>query len=264
MSKYTPLFDSLTKGTLCGKWPDIGLWPIILSMADWNGTVDVTPLYIAGVTGLPEQDVIDCMARFCEPDKYSRSQDCDGRRLELLDDHRDWGWRVINHSKYREKARLSAKNAREVAEEKNKKRMRDRRRPPETTEDPLLNININKNTSGEIPSVSVVFEHWKTTHNHKKSKLDSKRKKLIAARLKDYSVEDLCESITGYLNSPHHMGENDKQTRYDDIELFLRDAKRVDAGIAFAQGPVQSNGVSGKTRQKLQGAANWKPKELRQ
>ena len=28
---YTPLFASLTTGTLCGRWPDSGLWPIVLS-----------------------------------------------------------------------------------------------------------------------------------------------------------------------------------------------------------------------------------------
>ena len=44
MSGYTPLFASLTTGTLCGKWPDVGLWPIILSLADRHGEVDVTGL----------------------------------------------------------------------------------------------------------------------------------------------------------------------------------------------------------------------------
>lgn len=116
MSGYTPLFDSLVKGTLCGRWPDIGLWSIVLSMSDKNGEVDVTPLYIAGITGLPVTEVVACMKRFCEPDPYSRSQVSEGRRLELIDTHRDWGWKIVNHKKYREKARLMAKNARETAE----------------------------------------------------------------------------------------------------------------------------------------------------
>lgn len=105
---YTPLFSSLTTGTLCGKWPDIGLWPIVLSLCDKNGVVDVTPMYISGITGLPVGDVIACMNRFCGPDPYSRTETAGGSRLALLDDHRDWGWRVINHLKYREKARKQA------------------------------------------------------------------------------------------------------------------------------------------------------------
>jgi hypothetical protein len=44
---YIPLFASLTTGTLCGCWPDIGLWPVVLSMSDRWGIVDVTPAYIA-------------------------------------------------------------------------------------------------------------------------------------------------------------------------------------------------------------------------
>lgn len=153
MAGYTPLFSSLTTGTLCGRWPDIGLWPIVLSMADKDGVVDVTPAYIAGVTGLPLPDVVACMKRFCEPDPYSRSTTDNGARLILLDDHRDWGWRIVNHGRYREKARLAAKNAREVEEGRNRERMQsrppvtagDRRSPPGTAADPLSNANANTN-----------------------------------------------------------------------------------------------------------------------
>lgn len=108
MAGYTPLFSTLTTGTLCGKWPDIGLWPIVLSMADRHGVVDCTQAYIAGVTGLALEEVRACMARFCKPDPGSRSDEHNGARLVLIDDHRDWGWRVVNHGMYREKARKAA------------------------------------------------------------------------------------------------------------------------------------------------------------
>lgn len=109
MSGYTPLFHSLTTGTLCGKWPDIGLWPIVLSLSDRHGVVDVTPAYLAGVTGLSVAEVEACMERFCQPDKYSRSSAEDGARLKLIaPESRNWGWIVVNHGKYAEKARKSA------------------------------------------------------------------------------------------------------------------------------------------------------------
>jgi hypothetical protein len=254
MAGYTPVFDSLTKGTLCGRWPDIGLWPIILSMSDRDGIVDVTPLYIAGVTGLSEQEIVDCMARFCQPDKYSRSQDCDGCRLELLDDHRDWGWKIINHAKYREKARLTQRRIEEVASGKAAEKQRKYREaqakkegkalPAVTRSYPKLphvtpsDPDPDPDNKEEIPSVSVVFDHWKKTFGHPKAQLDDKRRKRIKARLKDYTEADLIESISGYLNSPHHMGENSNCTRYDSIELFLRDAAHVDAGLAFTKGLV--------------------------
>jgi hypothetical protein len=147
MSGYVPLFGSIATGTLYGRWPDIGLWPIVLALADKYGVLDVTPHYLSGVTGLPVQDVVACMERFCAPDPYSRTKEEGGARLKLLDDHRDWGWIIVNHSKYREKARMAAKSAREVEEGKNKERMEDRRRPPETAAHRPSNSYANSNTN---------------------------------------------------------------------------------------------------------------------
>jgi hypothetical protein len=158
VSGYVPLFDSLTRGTLCGRWPDIGLWPIVLSLSDRNGIVDVTQHYLAGVTGLAVEEVKACMARFCEADPHSRSKEAAGARLVLLEDHRDWGWRIVNHAYYREKARLAAKASREVAEGLNKSRMYDRRSPPKTAADPLSKLQTqttNKTLKSERPLETV-------------------------------------------------------------------------------------------------------------
>lgn len=124
---YVPLFDTLTTGTLHGKWPDIGLWPVILSMADRFGNLDVTPQYISSVTGLPLPEVVACMERFCSPDEDSRTSTDDGRRLEPLDPARKWGWHVVNHGKYREKARMLAKNAEQTASGMDAARKREKR-----------------------------------------------------------------------------------------------------------------------------------------
>ena len=156
---YTPLFSSLTTGTLCGKWPDIGLWPIVLSLADKNGIVDVTHEYISMVTGLALPEVVACMSRFCQSDYGSRSPAEAGARLMLLEEHREWGWQIVNHAMYRERARLQAKAAREVESGQNKSRMAerhhetagDRRSPPETAADPLSNANANANAVEEQP-----------------------------------------------------------------------------------------------------------------
>lgn len=101
---YTPLFDTLTKGSLCGKWPDIGLWPVVLSMADWRGEVRVTLQYIVSVSGLGIDEVRSCMNRFCDPDPDSGSTNDEGRRLIPLEDAVGRGWRVVNIQKYRDKA----------------------------------------------------------------------------------------------------------------------------------------------------------------
>ena len=84
-------------------------------------------------------------------------------------------------------------------------------------------------------SVIRIFEFWKATWNHPRARLDTKRRRVIAQALKAYTEGDLRICIAGYLNSSHHCGENDRRAVYDDIGLFLRDAARIDAGIAFGQ-----------------------------
>jgi hypothetical protein len=83
--------------------------------------------------------------------------------------------------------------------------------------------------------IEQVFEHWKVVHNHPNAKLDAKRRRAIQNALKVYPVELLTKAIDGYKNSPHHMGQNDRKAVYDDVELFLRDAKHIDAGLKLAQ-----------------------------
>jgi uncharacterized protein YdaU (DUF1376 family) len=78
-------------------------------------------------------------------------------------------------------------------------------------------------------SVGMVFTYWQNQRGHEKAKLDDRREKAIKARLKDgYSVEDLCRAVDGIAKSPHHMGQNDSRTVYDDIELICRSAANVD------------------------------------
>ena len=145
MSGYTPVFDTVFQGSLCGRYPDTAAWLFLLALADKNGVVDMTPQYISSVTGMPVDELLGCITRFLDPDPYSRSSASQGRRLELIDPDRQWGWRIVNHGRYKEKARLQAKSAREVAEGKNKQRMEDRRRPPKTASDPPSNTNTNTN-----------------------------------------------------------------------------------------------------------------------
>lgn len=124
---YTPLFSSVFSGSLYGKYPDTAAWIFLLALADKHGVVDMTPEYIAGVTGMPLADLNSCIARFLEPDPKSRSPENQGRRLVPVDPARAWGWRIVNFVKYRERARLASKAASEIESGKNAKRMKARR-----------------------------------------------------------------------------------------------------------------------------------------
>jgi hypothetical protein len=101
---YTPVFDSVFRGSLYGKWPDTAAWLCLLALADYRGYVDATPEAISGMTGMPLSDLLGCIERFMQPDPRSRSQAEEGRKLVLIDAARNWGWRVVNIQAYRKKA----------------------------------------------------------------------------------------------------------------------------------------------------------------
>jgi hypothetical protein len=102
---YTPLYDTMLSGTLYGRWPHTGIWACLLSRASREGVIDEVPASLAAAIGVSEELLRKCIHDFMQPDPGSRTKAHDGRRLELIDSSRDWGWLVLNHGKYREKAR---------------------------------------------------------------------------------------------------------------------------------------------------------------
>lgn len=82
--------------------------------------------------------------------------------------------------------------------------------------------------------VAEVFDHWRAVMGHPRAKLDPKRRRVIAAALKLYSLDDCKAAIDGCRASPFHMGENDRRERYDGIDLIFRSADKIDGFIAKA------------------------------
>jgi hypothetical protein len=127
VSGYTPVFSDIYMGTLYGKWPAAPVWASLLPLMDKHGRIDMSMQAIAGMTGWPMELLEEGIRQLCEPDPRSRTGDEQGRRLIPIDQSRPWGWQAVNHGKYREKARLSAKAAREVSAGQNAERMKGRR-----------------------------------------------------------------------------------------------------------------------------------------
>lgn len=73
-----------------------------------------------------------------------------------------------------------------------------------------------------------VFDAW-VASTGKQAVFTDERRDVIRARLREtYSVEDLVDAVRGWKKSPFHRGENDRGMIYNDIELLLRDAARVE------------------------------------
>jgi hypothetical protein len=199
---YTPIFDSVFQGSLCGKYPDLPVWLVLLALQQRGGLIDAHPSYIATISGIPQADIEAAIARFCQPDPSSRTPDHDGRRLEPIPDA-GFGWRVLNHRKYQEKARLEAKNAREVAEGKNAERMKhrappqtaaDRRSPPQT--DPSNSNTNNKNLLGCSPEWEAIQAAYPKRHG---SQRWPEALSAAKARLREGATwEELLDGVTRY------------------------------------------------------------------
>ena len=98
---YAKLFASLYQGTLRGKSHEILVFTNLIAHCDKEGFVDKHFRAIAEETGLTVDEVKAAISELEKPDDESRSLDLDGRRIIRIDDHRNWGWQVVNFLKYR-------------------------------------------------------------------------------------------------------------------------------------------------------------------
>lgn len=120
---YCKLFASLYQGTLRGRSDEILVFTNLLAHTSAGGIVDKHFRAIAEETGLSIDRVKQAITILESPDEESRSPDEDGARLVRLDEHRVWGWRVVNHGKYR-----AIKNEDDRAEQNRLAQMRFRER----------------------------------------------------------------------------------------------------------------------------------------
>lgn len=139
-----------------------------------------------------------------------------------------------------EKRRSSTRSVRKTARNVLDASPDENESPP--TQEPLTTNQepetSKTNTRSDTSDVDLVFDHWRQVMDHPKAANDEKRRKLIRARLADgYTAADLCNAITGYSLSPWHMGENDRKTKYDGLDLILRDCAKVDKGLEFHATP---------------------------
>ena len=98
---YGKIFESIYHGSLHGDWETMVVFQQLIVLADQDGRVDMTAAAIASVTSMPVRMIEAGIIKLMEPDPMSRTQRDNGRRLRFLDDHREWGWQIVNHEYYR-------------------------------------------------------------------------------------------------------------------------------------------------------------------
>jgi hypothetical protein len=88
------------EGTLYGQWEAIVTFQQMIVLCDADGIVDMTPQAIAARTSIPLNLIKKGIGILEAPDPFSRTPGQEGRRIELIDAHRPWGWHIVNHEKY--------------------------------------------------------------------------------------------------------------------------------------------------------------------
>ena len=95
---YTKLFSEIITSTIWAESDETRIvWITMLALKDKWGVVNATVPGLAHLARVPVPVCEKAIGKFLAPDKYSRTNDFEGRRIEVV----DGGWRVLNHEKYR-------------------------------------------------------------------------------------------------------------------------------------------------------------------
>jgi len=120
---YGKIFESIYEGSLYGQYEAIVTFQALIVLADEDGLIDISPQALSGKTSIPLEVVRKGLKVLQQSDPHSRSPSEDGKRIVLLDEDREFGWRIVNYEYYRNLARRA--DTREKSRER-KRRERER------------------------------------------------------------------------------------------------------------------------------------------
>ena len=98
---FAKVFEQIYDSSIAENYLTRLVFEDMLTLADINGVVDKTHEAISRRTNVPIDVVKKGIVELEKPDGRSRRPDEDGRRIVRLDDHRDWGWLIVNYEYYR-------------------------------------------------------------------------------------------------------------------------------------------------------------------
>jgi hypothetical protein len=98
---FAKVFEQIFDSSISEDWQVRLVFEDFLVLADVNGVVDKMPEAISRRTNVPLDIVKRAISVLESPDPRSRRQNDDGRRIVRLDEHRDWGWMIVNYAYYR-------------------------------------------------------------------------------------------------------------------------------------------------------------------
>jgi len=189
---FVKLFTSIYQGTLRGRANELLVFTNLLAHADSHGNVDIHPNAIADEVGLSPEVVKAALLELEAIDPESRSPESEGRRILRLDDHRAWGWHIVNYVKYRairseEERRIQNREAQSRWREKNKQKSDDISTVSQDKPMQKEKQKEKKNTNTVAPPDGVCISVWNDFVEQRKAK----RAKLTQTALDGIKAEAL-------------------------------------------------------------------------
>lgn len=127
---------------------------------------------------------------------------------------------------------------------------------------PLTNKQDLKHlsTKADLSAVKPVFDYWLSVmRKGATTKLSPKRLNVISARLEEgYSIEEIKSAIDACRASPWHMGQNERRTVFNDIELICRSPEKLDGFLQMAE-PVEACQFGEHAQATISNLQNWQP-----
>lgn len=196
-----------------------------LVLSDMNGVVDMTHEAISRRTNRPIELIRSTIAELEKPDERSRTPDFKGARLIRLDDHRDWGWMIVNYKQFRDIANSEQKRAKTLARVHKHRGINDRNALKRSVTPSNASNAMQKQreeVEGDAKESQMLIEAWNKTNSIPAARITEKRRKSINARLGDSYFRDNFETaISKIAASDFCAGKNDRGWR-PDIDWFLR------------------------------------------
>ena len=226
---YTKLFSSITESTIWSEPAGTRLvWITFLAKCNKHGEVYGSVPGMARLSNVTLEECEAAIATLLAPDKWSRTPDNEGRRVEAI----DGGWRILNHSKF--DAIRGREERAAYKREWDRKNRGDRpsfkdRTPPTTPDNPRQNPTdptppvtsqqsaVNQSLSTSLRSVDVGIEDSAPDESgcfeHDKPKKPPRNPVPYAQIVNLYhetlpmlpKVEKLTDARKGYLSARWHQ-----------------------------------------------------------
>ena len=189
---FTKLFSSITESTIWSEdHPTRLTWITMLAMADRRGRVWASIPGLANRARVTLKEVEAALDLFLSPDKYSRTEEHEGRRIEPI----EGGWRLLNHEKYR------AIRDEETIKE-TKRNYINKRRANERTLADLEDEDVdNVDRSRPIAEASTETDTFLQLHTSNKTEVVSGKPDLVSLKNKNKVYREDAKTLLTFLNS---------------------------------------------------------------